>query len=50
MTDQQVRDFYNDLVQYFGDSLPDPDHYPKTFQYYVRLYKHVKKLNNSSTQ
>lgn len=49
MTDQQAIDFYNELVEYFGDSLPNFEHYPNTFKYYVRLYRYVKGIGNSST-
>ena len=30
------------MIKYFGDSLPSPINYPKTFKYYIKLYKHFK--------
>lgn len=43
-TDQQVEEF----IKMFGDSLPDPDHYPRTFAYFVRLYKFQKSLDQTN--
>lgn len=31
---------YNDMVRIYGDRLPDIDHEPLRFAYYVRLYKY----------
>jgi hypothetical protein len=45
MTNEKVMQLYNELVEEYGDKLPNPDHYPKTFQYYVKLYKHYRKNN-----
>lgn len=38
MTDQEVLEHYNRMVEIYG-KLPDPDHCPKQFEYYVKLYK-----------
>lgn len=43
MTDSEVLKMYEEMVKMFGDKLPDPDHYPKTFAYFVTLYKYCKK-------
>jgi hypothetical protein len=37
-----------ELIEMFGDKLPDPDHCPKEFEYYFRLYLYEKKLNESA--
>lgn len=42
MTDDEVLKAYDELVKEFGDKLPNPDHYPKVFAYYVKLYKYYK--------
>jgi hypothetical protein len=39
MTDEQVLEHYNRMVEYFGD-LPNPEHEPKRFMYYVKLYRY----------
>ncbi len=39
LTDKQLRK----MVEYFGlDRLPDPDNYPLSFQYYIKIYKYIK--------
>jgi len=50
MTDQEVLEFYDKLVEEYGDKLPNPEHYPNTFKYYVRLYRYVEGLSNSAAQ
>ena len=42
MTDQEVLDFYNKLVEHYGDALPNFEHEPIRFAYYVKLYKYIK--------
>lgn len=42
MTNEEAERIYNEMVDMFGDNLPDPDHYPKTFAYFVKLYKYLK--------
>jgi hypothetical protein len=38
--EEQIEEF----LQMYGDRLPNPEHCPKEFAYYVMLYKHVKGL------
>jgi len=33
-----------DFIKRFGDVLPDPTHYPQSFAYYVKLFKHLRKI------
>jgi hypothetical protein len=40
MTDEQIKDF----IEYFEGLLPDPETYPKTFTYYVKLYMYIHKI------
>lgn len=40
MTDEQALDFYEKMKSQFGDKLPDPDHEPIQFSYFVKLYKY----------
>ena len=46
MTDKEVLDFYNELVEHYGDSLANFEHYPKQFSNQVRLYKYYKEKND----
>ena len=46
MTDDElliIYKIYEEMQEMFGDNLPDPEYYPRTFAYYVKLYKHCKK-------
>lgn len=45
MTDEQILDTYNRMVAHYGDSLPNPEHYPKQFQYYVKLFTYTENAN-----
>lgn len=38
--EEQIEEF----LEMYGDRLPNPEHQPKIFEYYVRLYKHIKGL------
>lgn len=42
-TDQEIQEF----IDMFGDSLPDPEHYPRTFAYFVRLYRFQKAIQQA---
>lgn len=39
MTDEEVISHYNRMVEIFGE-LPDIDHEPIRFAYFVKIYKH----------
>jgi hypothetical protein len=39
MTDQEALDMYKDMERIYGNALPDPEHSPILFAYYVKLYK-----------
>jgi len=41
-------DVWDELVAMFGDRLPDMDHEPIRFAYYVKLYLYQKGLNNAN--
>jgi hypothetical protein len=42
MTDEEVLNFYNELVEYYGDKLPNFEHEPRQFAYLVKLYRYYK--------
>ena len=44
MTDEEVQKIYEDLEKEFGDNLPNHEHYPQQFLYYVKMYMHKKNL------
>lgn len=43
MTDEEVQKIYDEMVEMWGDRLPNPEHEPIRFGYYVRMYKFLKK-------
>lgn len=43
MTEDELKKILEDMLEMFGDKLPNPEHYPKIFEYYVKLYQHSKK-------
>ena len=44
MTDQEIQTAYEDMVEMWGDKLPNFEHEPIRFAYYVRLYKYIKNI------
>lgn len=38
MTDEEAQAILEDMEKKFGQ-LPDPNHYPRTFDYLMKLYK-----------
>jgi hypothetical protein len=42
MTDEEVLAFYDELVEYYGDKLPNFEHEPKQFMQCVKLYRYYK--------
>jgi len=42
--EEQIEEF----LKMYGDRLPNPEHCPKEFEYYVRLYKYVKGVKNEN--
>jgi len=45
MTIEETKKLVGDVEEYFGQKLPCPFNYPKTFQYYLRVYKHFRNKN-----
>jgi hypothetical protein len=35
-----------EFLEYFGDDVPHPEHEPRRFAYYVKLFRYHKKLKN----
>jgi len=44
MTDEEVLKLYDEMVEMYGHKLPNPDHCPNEFQYYVKLFLYDKKV------
>jgi len=42
MTDEEVIAFYEEMLKWFNNELPNPDHHPRQFANCVRLFKYYK--------
>lgn len=46
MTDEQAEELLNKLEKEFGDKLPNPEFFPNSFMYYVKLYNYLHGSKN----
>jgi hypothetical protein len=44
MTDQEIQKAYEEMFEMWGDKLPNYEHEPLRFAYYVRMYKYLKNI------
>ena len=51
LTDEEANRILNEMVEIFGEGLPNPEHYPLAFEYYVKLYRkyYMKEENENSS-
>lgn len=51
LTDEEILKAYEEMKEHYGDKLPNPDHFPSVFGYYVKLFKtyHMKKEENENS-
>lgn len=51
LTDEEANTVLNQMLEIFGDRLPNPEHYPLAFEYYVKLYKkyYMEQKNENSS-
>jgi len=42
MTEKEMLDIYEQMKQRWGDRLPDPEHSPMQFAYFVKLFMYYK--------
>lgn len=50
MTPKQITEVVEGMIAMFGDKLPDPEHCPKEFQYYIKLYFYEQMVNEQNTR
>ena len=48
MTNKEVEEFYNELVEHYGDKLANFEHYPKQFANQVKMYRYYKERENEN--
>jgi len=49
MTGEELEKVEQELVEMFGDNLPNDIHEPIRFAYYVKLYRYVKEKDEQRT-
>ncbi len=49
MTDKEVEDFYNELLEHYGDKLANFEHHPRQFANQVKLYRYYKEKKNEDS-
>lgn len=42
MTDEEILTAYQEMVDIWGDKLPNPEHEPIRFAYYIKMYSYYK--------
>lgn len=42
MSEKEILEFYNDMCEHYGDSMPNPEHEPRRFAFYVKLFKYIR--------
>lgn len=45
MTDKEIEQIYSKMQERWGDKLPDPDVFPASFSFYLKLYQYLEKNN-----
>ncbi len=40
---------YNELVEHYGEKLVDPEVFPETFKYQVKIYLYAKEKKNEQS-
>jgi hypothetical protein len=46
MSDEEIIKTYDEMVELWGDKLPNFEHEPIRFTYYVRMFKYLKAQND----
>lgn len=42
MTNDEKQKLWDSFLEFFNGSVPDPDHEPIRFEYYLKLFKYYK--------
>lgn len=45
------KEMFEEMVEFYGsDKIPNPDHYPKQFEFLTRSFEYYKKTQNKEIQ
>lgn len=47
LTEQEILDTYKEMQERYGDDLPNFEHEPRRFAYYVKLFNYTKERNEA---
>jgi hypothetical protein len=47
LTDEQAEQLYHEMEDYFNGYLPNPDTEPRRAASYIKIFKHVRNINNN---
>ena len=50
MTEQEVLDFYNEMIEHYGDKLVNYEHHPIQFAHQVKLYQYYKERKQNENR
>lgn len=50
LNDEELEFHLDTMYAMFGDRMPNPEHNPRCFKYYVTLYKHLVKLHGDNNE
>jgi hypothetical protein len=50
MNDDEAQVLYDKLVEYYGDKLANFEHYPKTFEFQVKMYKYYTQPRETTNE
>ena len=50
MSETEVMELYDKLVEYYGDKLASFEHCPKTFEFQVKMYKYYTQIPETANE
>jgi hypothetical protein len=48
MSDEEIIKMYDEMIELWSDKLPNFEHEPIRFAYYVKMYRYLKEQNNDN--
>ena len=46
MSEEEIVKMYNEMIELWGDKLPNHEHEPIRFAYYVKMFRYLKAQND----
>lgn len=48
MTNNLEDELYKDFLEYFDGKIPNPNQYPRQFEFYIKMYLNAKNQNKEN--